>query len=417
SGAAIAFTFILWGCQSYDTEVIEPHVSIHSVDVARINFSDVDLIVNVDIQNPNRFTIPLPNIDWELFIDTANADVAPFMQGNFPDGKSLAGRKKTTLPVPVHLTFEDVYDAFASLVYAGEVVYNIALDVSFLLPIIGEKVFNLDVSGELSLPQIPEVSFNQMNISRLDFQGTDVLLDVNVTNTNSFPIAFPDINWNYIVNGVPVIASSFSGAGQGNIAAGATAHANIAITLTHANIAKAGSAIHASGEVPGSFSLGVNLAETGLPAAVQAAAATRSVLTVPAAVPMLQLPEISFGGITRRALGLMRLEFSLSITVENRNSFAFDIDELNYEVRVNGHLWLESSADEPLRVAANSKLVIPMNVVITTPVMVEELVTALSRGSTVSYALTGNMNLQPEESLGLEKIDVPLNIRGSSRIL
>jgi LEA14-like dessication related protein len=319
--------------------------------------------------------------------------------------------------VPVSFTFEGLYRSFASIIGDREAAYTIALDISFPIPLVGDKVFSFDFSGVLPLPQLPELSFNRMNVSRVDFFGTDLSLEINVKNPNNFPIAFPQLDWNYTINGVPVVASNFAGAGQGSIAAGAAGSANIGITLMYADILRtAGSAMNVAGEVAGDFFVGMNLADIGLPSAVLEAAAAQSILNIPASIPVLRKPEVSFGGITRRSLGFMRMEFALTLEVANANSFAFDINEFNYEIRVNNHLWIQSNIEEPLRVAANSSVVIPLNVVITTPAMVEELVTILSRGSTVNYALTGNMSLVPERQ-GLEKLELPLNIRGSSRIL
>ena len=414
--AAFAAIFLLVGilgsCQSHGTPIRDPRVSIDSVDIAGINFSGVDLIVHVDIQNPNRFAIPMPNIDWELFIGTA-FDAVPFIQGSLPNSLSIAGREKNTVNVPVRVTFEGLFHAFASLLDTREAAYNLALALSFPLPAVGDKVFNLGFSGVFPLPQIPELSFRQVNVSRLDFGGADLALEIYVGNTNDFPIDLPDIEWNYTVNDIPVLTSVLSGAGE-SIAAGSVERVNIDTRLTHADILRAaGSVISSAGEVAGNFSLAMNLADMGLPSAVVEAAA--GTLSIPVSVPVLQAPEVSFGRITRRSLGLMRLEFALSIEVNNQNNFAFNINELNYEVRVNNHLWTQSSMEEPLRIAANDRIVIPMVVVITTPLMVEELVTILSQGASVNYALTGTMNLQPEQQ-GLESLEFPLNIGGRSRI-
>lgn len=413
--AIFVFAGILGSCQSYDAPIREPRVSINSVDIAGINFSGADLIVNVGVQNLNRFALPMPNIAWELFIGTGS-DAVSFLQGNLPNSQSIAGRRRVTVSVPVHVTFEGLYRAFVSLVEDREAAYNIALAISFPLPIVGDKVFNLDFSGALPLPQLPELSFRQVNVSRFDFFGTDLSLEIDILNTNSFPIAFPDINWNYAVNGIPVVTSSFAGSGQGLIAAGAARNANIDITLMYADILRvAGSAMNAAGEVAGDFFVGMNLADMGLPQTVLETAAAQSILNIPASIPVLRKPEVSFGGITRRSLGFMRMEFALNIHVDNQNNFAFDINEFNYEVRVNNHLWIQSRTEEPVRIAANSRIVIPMNAVITTPAMVEELVTVLSQGLAVNYILTGNMDIQPERQ-GLERLELPLNVAGSSRI-
>ena len=80
----LLFIFVFWGCQSFSSVVQEPKVSLNSVEIAGISINGVDMIVHVDVENPNGFSIPLPNIDWELFINKAS-----FIQGTLKENKSI----------------------------------------------------------------------------------------------------------------------------------------------------------------------------------------------------------------------------------------------------------------------------------------------------------------------------------------
>ena len=48
----------------------------------------------------------------------------------------------------------------------------------------------------------PEVKFNSVEIKSVDFNGVGLLCKVNVENTNSFPIPFPDTNWELFLNNI-----------------------------------------------------------------------------------------------------------------------------------------------------------------------------------------------------------------------
>jgi len=400
--------FVFWGCQSMGDAFREPAVSLNSVSIAGISFNGVDLIVTVDVENPNRFSIPMPGIAWELSVNGAS-----FLQGSLPGDQSIARRQSATVALPVSFTFEGLFSSFASLVDLKEAAYNIALEVSFPLPVMADRVFDLEYAGTLPLPQLPALSLGQMDVSRIDFSGIEMTWGINVENPNSFPIPFPSLDWDYSVNGVPVVRSSFAGAGQ--IAAGAAGVALITVSVAYADVLGAvGAAL--TGDADSAFSLGLNPEAIGFPLpALPNPGSAQSLLSIPGSIPILRMPVLSFQGITRRSLGLNRFEFDIIWEVENRNSFGFAIDEFNYQFVVNNSEWAQGRMTDPPRIAANGRTVIPLNVVITTPALVQGLLPILSGGANVSYSAAGNMSFLPDLP-GMGLLELPLDFSGSTRI-
>ena len=389
------------GCQSFQSDAQPPKVSINSVDIAAIGFNGVDLVVNVQLENPNASPIPMPEIDWELFIEDAF-----FIQGSLPGDKSIGRHRTVTLALPVSFSFEKLYNSFASLGGAKEAAYHIALAVSSPVSEAGGPD-TLEYSGILPLPQFPVLSIAPMQIEKAGFLGMTLAWELTVENPNAFPIPFPKLNWEYDVNGVPAAQGSFSGSDK--IAAGASGNAHIRVNLAYADILDAAGSPLNTAEATGNFSGGIDFEEIGFTwAGVPSWDDPQNRLQISGTIPILQMPKISFQGISRVSLGLLRLEFALVWELENRNSFGFEIDEFNYEVLVNNNQWAKGSMANPPRIAANSKTAIPVNVVITTPALVEPLVTILSRGSAVNYVSTGHLSLLPDLP-GLEKLEIPLN--------
>ena len=110
------------------------------------------------------------------------------------------------------------------------------------------------------------------------------------------------------------------------------------------------------------------------------------------------------------------MEFFLNWEVENRNDFGFDIGEFDYNFTVNDSHWAEGRLDNPPKVRANGKTVIPLTVAISAPAIVRELMNVINRGSTVAYNCTGNMSLLGGLP-GMDKLELPLNLQGNTRIL
>ena len=402
--------FILSACQSFNSLIQEPRVSLNSVDIAGISLSGVSLIVHVDVDNPNAFSIPLPKIDWELFINTAS-----FIQGSLKKDQSIQSRGKVTLDFPLSVTYEGLYRSFKSLFELKEAAYNIAMGISFPIPIIESKVYHLDFSGVIPLPQLPKLSPGAFKISRIDFSGLELAWGVNVENPNGFSIPFPTLNWDFDVNGVSVLKSRFAGAGE--IAAGAAASALISVGVAYEDIFRAVASLRNSGEAKTNLALGLNSADAGFPIPSLDGVdmeGIKNILNIPGTLPILQKPEISFLGITRKSLGTT-MEFILNWELDNKNNIDFDIGEFIYNFQVNNQLWAQGRMDKPPRVKANGKTDIPITVSVNALSLVMELVDIINRGTSVNYNCSGNMSLLSGFP-GLGKLDLPLNLQGSTRI-
>ena len=396
----------LSACQSFNTLVQEPKLSFRSVDIAGISLNGVDLIAHVDVENPNGFSIPLPKINWELFINTAS-----FIQGAIKNDKSsIKSRGKSTVDIPLSVTYEGLYRSISSLIETKEADYHIALGISFPIPVIESKVYHLDFSGVIPLPRLPKLSPGEIKISKIDFSGIELACPINVENPNAFSIPFPKLDWNYDVNGVPVVKSSFAGAGA--IAAGAAGAALVNVSVAYADIFRVVDSARNSGEAKGNLSLALNSKDMGFPES--AVGSGNSVLDIPGIIPILQIPEVSFQGIAKKSLGAT-MEFIISWEVNNKNNFDFSVGEFNYDFRVNNNLWAKGRVDNPPRIKAGGKTVIPLTVSVSALSLVMDLMDIINRGASVTYSCTGNMSLSGGLP-GLGKLDLPLNFQGSTRI-
>ena len=275
----LSLILAFWGCQSFSSVIAEPRLFFNSVDIAGINIEGVNLIANVDVENPNGFSIPMPNIDWELFINNAS-----FTQGSMKDNKSIGSRERVTLALPLAVSYDGLYRSVTSLIESygsgsPEAAYNIAMGISFPIPFIENKVYKLDFSGALPLPQLPKLSLGQMRVSKMDLSGLELACGINVENPNLFPIPFPKINWDYGVNGVSVAKSSFAGAG--NIAAGVTGVANIIVKASYADVIRAAGSIINTGGVRSNL-----LLDTSFP--IPALDSVKNILNIPGTLPLFQ---------------------------------------------------------------------------------------------------------------------------------
>ena len=415
----VFFVFTLFGCQSLSSLFQDPKISLNSVDITGISLEGVSFIARIDVENTNSFSIPLPKVDWELFINSSS-----FINGVLKENQTIRGRNRVTVEVPFGVTFEGLYKSFKSVFETKEVAFDIALGVTFPIPIIEARVFKFDFSGSFPIPELPRLSYASTTIGKIDFSGVDLCFGINVENPNKFPIPFPQINWDYSLNDVSVLKSNFT-MGAKEIAAGAAGLALVSLSVSYADVFKAVNSLRTSGEANSTMSLSINSAEflsfnTAAPASGSSALPAagddnKGALKIPGKLPILHIPELSFQGITTKSKTLISMEFALNWEIDNQNIFDFTVGEFNYDFKVNNRGWASGRIINPPVIRANGKTVIPLTITITALDIIRELVDIIAKGTTVNYSCTGNMSLLGSLP-GLGKIEQPLNLQGSTRI-
>jgi len=398
---AVIFLFLaLTTCQSISSVIQQPKLSLKSVDIANINLSSIDLITHIDIENPNSFTLPTPKIDWAVAVNTN-----PFIQGIFSGGKSISRREKATVDLPINIPFDALYKTFSSLISNKEAAYNIALGISFPLPVLENQVFPLNFSGQIPLPQLPKLLSGSVGIAKMDFSGLTLACVANIENPNNFAIPLPKMNWDYSVSGKSILKSSNTKAGQ--IPASSAGAANFEINVAYADIFSVIDSLKNATEAKSNLLLG---ADFSMPAFDEA----KNTLNIPATIPILQTPAIAFQGITRKSLG-RTMEFDLALEVDNKNNFAFNLDNFLYDFKVNNNQWAQGLISNPPKVKANGKTLIPLTVSVSSTQIVAEIVDIINRGSSINYVCSGSANFISDLP-GLNIQNYLLNLQGSTRI-
>jgi LEA14-like dessication related protein len=188
----------------------EPVVSLHSVQLAKLDIlSGAQLLCKVQVQNPNIITIPLPEIGWELFLNTNS-----FIKGVVKNNQQIKAQTASIIEIPVNLNFIDIFNAFASLKGKKQTDYKAAFDIKFAIPLLGDKIWHLEHEGELPMPQLPKISAPVMKIEKMDLTMLEWSISLNVENPNSFELPPPNITFNYQVENRTFIQNTLPNKGQ-----------------------------------------------------------------------------------------------------------------------------------------------------------------------------------------------------------
>jgi LEA14-like dessication related protein len=163
---SLSLVLVLCGCDILSslseiaTSIKSPIVNMTSVDVAGVTSSGVDLGARGVVKNQNTFDLPMPKIDWKLFI-TGNS----LAEGTKEDGRTVESGGKISLDIPIHLGYDKLLNA--ALAYIGssssiprELPYTIEMGLTFTtIPALANKPFPLTRSGTIPLSSIPGLPF------------------------------------------------------------------------------------------------------------------------------------------------------------------------------------------------------------------------------------------------------------------
>ena len=265
---------------------------------------------------------------------------------------------------------------------------------------VSEHEQNTTAFNYLAYPQHPELlrlNGAEAQLVNKDFSGLDLVLYVNIENPNNFHIRFPEINWNYSIDGVQVAQGNFTEAAVVSASSVETKRINVNIAYNDIFqlIDRARDAVEANGIF--SFDIGTN---------------DYTELTWP--IDILHEPEITFQGIRRQSLG-RTMVFVFTWEVNNRNTFDLEIREFDYNIRINNRLWSADKAVNLPRVRANSRTALPITVSVSEASIIAELVDILNQGAAVNYNNSGTLSFF-FDSPDLVELDKTINFQGSTRI-
>jgi LEA14-like dessication related protein len=182
-------------CQTAASSLKEPNVSLYSVALTGINFTGAQMLCKVQVENPNAFEIPLPEVNWELFVNTNS-----FVSGVVKNSQNVKARDSTFIDIPINLDYLDIFNTFISMKGRSESDYKIALAVKIPVPILGELAWNFEHEGNFPLLQAPRLAAPSMRLDRIDLSSVDFLVSINIENPNPFELPAPKFIYDYLVN-------------------------------------------------------------------------------------------------------------------------------------------------------------------------------------------------------------------------
>ncbi|MDR0525627.1 MAG: LEA type 2 family protein [Spirochaetaceae bacterium] len=403
---------VLSTCGSLPKVIKEPVLSLHSAELTNIDFTGIDLLCKVAVQNPNRIEVPFPKIDWDLFIAEGE-----FIKGSIQSGDPIKANKSVIVDVSVHVDYLNLYQTIVAMKEASksgsdEMDYKVALAATFDLPILGQTTIPFEIDGKMPILRMLKFSEPSIAIDTIDFTGVTLLCSINVENPNKFAIPLPKMDYSYSVNKNAFLSSTMTDSGP--LPAKETKKIEIKIPIKYAALYAAIASLAALGEADGDLAV---TSKSEVPAFAEEEPES---LAGTNKLPLLKAPSISFNTIALKstpqelATGLLNknavVKYDVSFTIENKNVFALNLNALTCNLTVNGNSWGNAAAPKTV-IGPGKTVTIPLSSSFNATTALQDAVNLASKKGSFTYACTGNATLAGDLP-GLKAINIPLNLGG-----
>jgi len=197
----IAMVFYLDACTEIftllnQTNIQEPDVKISKIKMTGLSFDKVDLLFNIDINNPNAVGINLSGFDYDLQIEDKS-----FFNGRQDNGLAIKAYGSEQIRLPLTIQFMELYSAFIDLKNLDSVKYNFNTGLSFNLPMLGDIRIPIGKAGYIPALKLPSVSFHNLKLDKLKLTGADLNLQIKIDNPNAFTFILKNMDYKLNIAG------------------------------------------------------------------------------------------------------------------------------------------------------------------------------------------------------------------------
>ncbi len=220
------------GCETIENVLNEvnmtkPTASITDVHLIDLGLESTTLAFDVKIKNPYGVALPLLTTDYAL---TTGANKTPFLNGKATPSDSIPAHGSATITLPAIVHYDALLTTLSN-VYPGAVLdYNATLGLSVDAPVTGPLRLPVTHKGQLPIPNVPKVELTNFKWDQLTLNKASAVFDLNIKNTNDFPIDLEMMNYDLTLAGVNIANASLSEAASFGI--GSSANLQIPLSFS-----------------------------------------------------------------------------------------------------------------------------------------------------------------------------------------
>jgi len=237
---ALLCGLIFTTCALLKNAVKKPELRLKSVEFTSIDFTGLTLLNKVEVKNNFFIDVPLPKIDWDLFV-IGN----PFVKGNIESKGSLKSQRSTEVQFPVSFKYVDLFKAITAL-NNENAKYKIKMTAYIPIPELGALSWPFEHEGKIPLMRVPNITVAAAPKVSITYgtgripvpTGGKVEFALNVKNNSNVAVTLNDLSCVLKIGNTSLPRGGV--VGKPRINAGATERIPFSFSLSTADIANVG---------------------------------------------------------------------------------------------------------------------------------------------------------------------------------
>lgn len=183
--------------------VQKPGLSISDVKISGLSLQDIELIFDVEVDNPNPLSVDLSSYEYDFLIGQSS-----FVKGKQTLDTEIQAASKSIVQVPISFTFKELYDIFGSLKDQDETTYTLDTKVGVNVPVLGLMELPIKKEGTFPVVKPPSISLGKLSVKDLSFTKADLELELKIDNQNAFGLIMNTLDYAVDINGFSAITGS-----------------------------------------------------------------------------------------------------------------------------------------------------------------------------------------------------------------
>lgn len=254
--------------------------------------------------------------------------------------------------------------------------------------------------------QKPTVRVAEKKLTGLDFNKLDMGFTFEVNNPNPVAIALAGLDYELKLAGQRFVSGKQDQ--QLRMAASGSSHFTLPLTLSYKDIYQGIDRLKGKNEIPYELNTGL-LIDVPLLGALRYPVKTKGV------IPLPRLPKLALAGMKLKEIGLGGATLMLELSVDNPNAFGLMLDQLNYDLTVNGKRWVSGNSQALGTVMSKQQSTIALPISLNFMELGSGIYGLLQHGQGLDYRLNGRLNARSDHKL-LGSFNMPFDSTGQVKV-
>lgn len=136
---------VVSACATLSQNIRKPEVSLTNVQVSGLGNSDMTLVFNLALKNPNAMDLRASGLNYQLELNGKQ-----FAQGELDEEIRLEANGESTVKLPIQVQYQQLFESLSHIFNTGKTQYNLTGDFKFgLFKLPFSKAGEVDIASRL----------------------------------------------------------------------------------------------------------------------------------------------------------------------------------------------------------------------------------------------------------------------------